>query len=110
MRQQQEEARGRGVGRPDRDDDVGVGAAEAAPGGQEGLRVEAEEGVQSAGDEGEGWVRGAREERDALDGQVVGQNGDEGSADGLRRLGRRGGCGGHGSPSSLGMRGGEGCD
>ena len=108
MRQQQEEARGRGVGRPDRDDDVGVGAAEAAPGGEEGLRVEAEERVQRAGDEGEGWVRGAREERDALDGQVVGQDGDEGSADGLRRLRRRGGGGGHGSPSSLGMGGEEG--
>ena len=77
---------------------MGVGAAEAAAGGEEGLRVAAEEGVQSAGDWGEGRVRGAWKKRDAVDGQVVGQNRYEASADGFRRLRR---CGGHGSPSSV---------
>jgi hypothetical protein len=81
---------------------VRVGAAEAAPGGEEGLRVAAEEVVQRAGDEGEGRVRGAREEREAVEGQVVRQDGDEASADVFRRISRRrGGCSGHGSPSSL---------
>jgi hypothetical protein len=53
---------------------VGVGAEEAAPDGEEWLRVAAQEGVQGAGDEREGRVRGARKEREAVEGQVVGQN------------------------------------
>jgi hypothetical protein len=75
---------------------VGFGAAEGAARGEERLRVAAQEGVESAGDEGQGWVRGARQERDAVDGQVVWKRRDEAPADLRRRWRRRGGLGGHG--------------
>lgn len=90
MREQEEEERGRGGGWPEGEEDVGIGEVEAASDGEEGLRVAAQEGVESAGDEGDGGVRGARQKRDAVDGQVVGQSRDEASADDFRRLRRRG--------------------
>lgn len=71
MREQEEEEEGRGRGWSEGEEDVGLGEAESAARGEEGLRVAAEEVVQGAGDEGEGWVQGARQKRDAVDGQVV---------------------------------------
>ena len=96
VREQEEEERGRGGGWTEGEEDVGLGAAEGAARGEEGLRVAAHEGVERAGDEGQGWVRGARQERDAVDGQVVWKRRDEAPADLRRRLRRRGGLGGHG--------------
>jgi len=75
---------------------VEAGDAEGAARGEEWLRVGWREGVERAGDEGQGWVRGARQERDAVDGQVVWKRRDEAPADLRRRLRRRGWIGGHG--------------
>ena len=96
VREQEEEERGRGGGWAEGEEDVGFGAAECAARGEEGLRVAAQEGVERAGDEGQGWVRSAREERDAVNGQVVWKRRDEAPADLRRRLRRRGGLGGGG--------------
>lgn len=102
MREEEEEERRGGGRRAEGEDDVGVGEAEAAARGQEGTRVAAQQGVEGAGDEREGGVRGARQQGDAVDGQVVGESRDEAPADELRRLRRRGGCGGgHGSHSKV---------
>jgi len=101
MREQEEEEEGRGGGRPEGEEDVGVGETEGAAGGEEGLWVAAQKGVESLGDEGEGWVRSARQERYAVYGQVVGERRDEVAADQFRRLRWGGGFGGHGSPSAV---------
>jgi hypothetical protein len=102
MREQEEEEEGRGEGWPEGEEDVGVGETEDAACGEEGLRVAAKEGVERSGDEGKGWVRGAGQERYAVDGQVVGERRDEAAADQFRRLRWEWGgeLGGHGSPSA----------
>jgi hypothetical protein len=54
LREQEEEEEGRGGGRPEGEEDVGVGETEDAACGEEGLRVAAKEGVERSGDEGKG--------------------------------------------------------
>jgi hypothetical protein len=85
VREQEEEEKGRGEGETKGEQDVGVGEAEVAASGEEGLRVAAQEGVEGAGDEGEGRVEGARQQGDAVHGQVVGERRDEAPADQFRR-------------------------
>lgn len=97
MLEQEEEEEGRGGGRPEGEEDVGIGETEGAACREEGLRMAAKEGVERSGDEGKGWVRGAGQERYAVDSQVVGERRDEAAADQFRRLRWGGEFGVHGS-------------
>jgi hypothetical protein len=96
VREQEKEEKGRGEGGTKGEQDVGVAEAEVAARGEEGLRVAVQEGVEGAGDEGEGRVHGARQQSDAVHGQVVGERRDEAPADQFRRCWRGDGFGGHG--------------